>query len=77
MFGTQLLDRVIDWSREHGAHKVSLQVWPHNEPALTLYTRAGFEIEGVLRTHYRRRNGELWDAVVMGLTLPRDSRSPA
>ncbi|WP_062996937.1 GNAT family N-acetyltransferase [Nocardia jinanensis] len=69
--GTLLLDRVIGWSRAHGAHKVSLQVWPHNEPALALYTRAGFEIEGILRAHYRRRNGELWDAVMMGLPLSR------
>ncbi|MGW5382082.1 N-acetyltransferase family protein [Nocardia sp. NPDC003963] len=71
--GTLLLDQVIGWSREHGAHKVSLQVWPHNEPALALYTRAGFEVEGILRAHYRRRNGDLWDAVVMGLPLPRSA----
>ncbi|MGW0181426.1 N-acetyltransferase family protein [Nocardia sp. NPDC003345] len=68
--GGALLARVIDWSREHGAHKVALQVWPHNVRALALYARAGFEVEGVLRAHYRRRNGELWDAVVMGLPLP-------
>ena len=73
--GTLLLYRVIGWSRAHGAHKISLQVWPHNGPALALYTRAGFEIEGILRAHYRRRNGELWDAVVMGLALPGSSGS--
>src|SRR5438132_10638636 len=29
----------------------------------------GFEEEGLLRRQYRRRNGELWDALVMGLLL--------
>lgn len=67
--GGRLLTRVIDWSREQGAHKVALQVWPHNVRALALYARAGFEVEGVLRAHYPRRNGELWDAVLMGLPL--------
>lgn len=67
--GTVLLDRVIGWSRDRGAHKVSLQVWRHNQPAMALYDRAGFEVEGVLRRHYRRRSGELWDAVIMSLPL--------
>lgn len=67
--GTALLERVIRWSRDQGAHKVSLQVWPHNQRAMALYARAGFEVEGVLRGHYRRRSGELWDAVLMGLSL--------
>jgi hypothetical protein len=30
--------------------------------------------EGRLRRHYRRRNGELWDAVVMGLVF--DTTTP-
>ncbi|MFI9638086.1 GNAT family N-acetyltransferase [Nocardia sp. NPDC051929] len=67
--GPVLLEQVISWSRDRGAHKVSLQVWPHNQRAMTLYDRAGFEVEGVLRGHYRRRSGELWDAVLMGLPL--------
>jgi ribosomal protein S18 acetylase RimI-like enzyme len=67
--GSALLEASIEAARALGAHKVSLQVWPHNEAALRLYYRYGFEREGYLRSHYRRRNGELWDAVVMGLLL--------
>jgi RimJ/RimL family protein N-acetyltransferase len=67
--GTLLLGTGVDWAREHGAHKVVLEVWPHNEPALALYRKAGFEVEGRLRRHYRRGNGELWDAICMGLVL--------
>ncbi|NQE88490.1 GNAT family N-acetyltransferase [Nocardia terpenica] len=67
--GTLLLESLIRFSEEHGAHKVTLQVWPHNVAAIGLYESAGFEIEGRLRRHYVRRNGELWDVVVMGRTL--------
>ncbi|MBO0692113.1 MAG: GNAT family N-acetyltransferase [Acidimicrobiaceae bacterium] len=67
--GTALLDAGIEWARAAGAHKVALEVWPHNEPALRLYRRAGFVEEGRKRRHYRRANGELWDAILMGLPL--------
>jgi N-acetylglucosamine kinase-like BadF-type ATPase len=63
------LDELVRWAQDHGCHKVSLQVWPHNDAALRLYEKFGFEREGLLRSHYRRRNGELWDAIVMGLLL--------
>ena len=67
--GTRLLEALIGWARTVGAHKISLQVWPHNEAAVRLYERFGFQHEGYLHKHYRRRNGELWDAIVMGLVL--------
>ena len=67
--GSALLKACIEWARQVGAHKVSLQVWPHNEAALGLYRKFGFEQEGRLRRHWRRRNGELWDSIVMGLLL--------
>jgi len=67
--GTALLDAIVCWSRAQGAHKIALQVWPHNHPARRLYERLGFVIEGRLRRHYLRKNGELWDAIVMGLVL--------
>ncbi len=67
--GTTLVEAALDYAREHGAYKVSLEVWPHNSAAIALYERFGFEREGYLRKHWRRRNGELWDSVVMGLVL--------
>lgn len=73
--GSALLGRALRWAREQGAHKVALQVWPHNEPARALYRKFGFVEEGRLVRHYRRRNGELWDAVVMGLVI--DDEAPA
>jgi RimJ/RimL family protein N-acetyltransferase len=72
--GAVLLSALIAWARATGAHKVTLQVWPHNVAARRLYERFGFVEEGRLLRHYRRKSGELWDAVVMGLVL--DDASP-
>jgi RimJ/RimL family protein N-acetyltransferase len=67
--GSALLEAGIQFARERGAHKVALQMWPHNEAGRRLYEKYGFVDEGLLRRHYPRRNGELWDAVIMGLLL--------
>ena len=67
--GGALLAEAIERAGAAGAHKLALQVWPHNTAAIALYERFGFRREGYLRRHYRRRSGELWDAVIMGLRL--------
>ena len=72
--GSRLMTRAVDWAGDHGCHKVVLEVWPHNVAARRLYERFGFVEEGVLRRQYRRRSGQLWDSVVMGLVL--DETSP-
>jgi RimJ/RimL family protein N-acetyltransferase len=71
--GSALLEAAIEWAREVGAHKVGLQRWPHNARAAALYEKFGFEEEGRLVRHYRRKNGELWDAVIMGLVLDEET----
>jgi ribosomal protein S18 acetylase RimI-like enzyme len=72
--GSALMDECLAWCRAKQAHKVTLSVWPHNQGALALYRKYGFSKEGRLVRHYRRRNGELWDAIPMGLIL--DTTSP-
>jgi ribosomal protein S18 acetylase RimI-like enzyme len=67
--GSALLAEAVERARAAGAHKIALQVWPHNAAAIALYEGFGFQREGYLTRHYRRRSGELWDAVVMGLRL--------
>ena len=67
--GSALLQAGIDWARSQGAHKMILQVWPHNQAARELYAKFGFIEEGYLTRQWKRRNGEIWDAVVMGLLL--------
>jgi RimJ/RimL family protein N-acetyltransferase len=71
--GAALLREGIDWARAVGAHKVALQHWPTNERAAALYEKFGFVEEGRLHRHYRRRSGELWDAVVRGLVLDEET----
>jgi RimJ/RimL family protein N-acetyltransferase len=73
--GSSLVAAAIAWAREAGAHKIALQVWPHNQAAIALYEKFGFQREGLLHRHYRRRNGELWDAVIMGLLLDDEATS--
>jgi putative acetyltransferase len=66
--GTALLDATLAWARaDPDVFKVTLQHWPHNVAAHALYRRAGFVQEGYLHAHWRRADGSLWDAVVMGL----------
>jgi ribosomal protein S18 acetylase RimI-like enzyme len=67
--GRLLLESAIQWAAKAGAHKMALEVWPHNEAAIALYRGAGFVEEGRKVRHYRRRNGELWDSVLMGRPL--------
>jgi RimJ/RimL family protein N-acetyltransferase len=64
--GKVLLESAMQWAGTAGAHKMALEVWPHNEAAIRLYRGAGFVEEGRKVRHYRRRNGELWDSVLMG-----------
>jgi RimJ/RimL family protein N-acetyltransferase len=67
--GRMLLERVVEHARSTGAHKVELEVWPDNARAVALYARAGFEIEGLRRRHYRRRDGSLRSSLIMARLL--------
>jgi RimJ/RimL family protein N-acetyltransferase len=67
--GSALMEACVEWAREARVHKLSLEVFPWNEPAIALYRKFGFVEEGRLRKHYRRQSGELWDVLVMGLVL--------
>ena len=67
--GAALVAAAIEWARERGLHKLSLSVFVHNTPAIALYQKFGFVEEGRLVKHFRRANGELWDALEMGLLL--------
>jgi RimJ/RimL family protein N-acetyltransferase len=73
--GSALMGAAVAWAREQpDVYKLCLEVWPHNGGAIALYRRFGFEVEGRRRRQYRRKSGELWDSLVMGLVL--DETSP-
>jgi ribosomal protein S18 acetylase RimI-like enzyme len=67
--GSALLAAAIEKARGDGLHKLSLEVFAHNDAAIALYRKVGFVEEGRRVKHYRRASGELWDSIVMGLLL--------
>jgi ribosomal protein S18 acetylase RimI-like enzyme len=67
--GSALLATAIEKARGEGLHKLSLEVFPHNDAAIALYRKFGFVEEGRRVKHYRRASGELWDSIVMGRLL--------
>jgi RimJ/RimL family protein N-acetyltransferase len=72
--GRALLEAMIEHARACGAHKLELEVWPDNAPAIALYASAGFEVEGARRDHYRRRDGALRSSLLMALLLGAGER---
>jgi len=75
--GSALLAAAIEKARAEGLHKLSLEVFPHNEPAIGLYRKFRFVEEGRRVKHYRRASGEFWDSIVMGLLLCKAGQPPA
>ncbi len=67
--GSALLQAAIGWARGRGLHKLCLEVFPHNTAAIALYRKFRFAEEGRRVRQYRRASGELWDSIVMGLSL--------
>lgn len=64
-FGRMLVTTALEHARTHGAHKVELEVWTDNARAIALYAATGFEVEGLRRAHYRRRDGSLRSTLLM------------
>ena len=52
--GAALLEACLGWCRDRGCHKVDLDVFPHNGPAIALYRKFGFAVEGRLVRRFRR-----------------------
>jgi putative acetyltransferase len=67
--GRALVEHIIEYARKQDCHKVELEVWTDNARAISLYVTAGFEVEGVKRDHYRRKDGSLRSALLMARFL--------
>ncbi len=63
--GRALLEAAIHWAREKHLPSISLFVFPHNEGALALYRRAGFEEIERYKDDVTRQTGEVWDTILM------------
>lgn len=65
--GQSLLVNFIEQARNAGAEKLHLEVRDNN-PAVALYTAAGFVPAGRRRNYYRGADGTKHDAVTLMLT---------
>jgi putative acetyltransferase len=73
--GRLLMDAALEWLANSDMHKVELEVWPDNARAIALYERYGFEVEGLRRDHYRRRDGSLRSSLIMARLLHREGET--
>jgi len=68
--GAALMRAILDLSDNWlNLTRLELEVYADNEPALHLYERFGFEVEGRLRQH-AFRDGQYVDSIVMGRLRP-------
>jgi putative acetyltransferase len=73
--GTALLQAALDLADNWlNLRRIELEVYTDNEPAVRLYTRAGFVIEGTLR-QYAFRDGQYVDVYTMARFRPEHSGS--
>jgi ribosomal-protein-alanine N-acetyltransferase len=63
-FGTQLLEKVLDYSQSSEVKKIFLEVADNNLPAIALYKRCGFE-EVARRPNYYQSAEDSTDALLM------------
>lgn len=67
--GRRLLEIQEGWCRSQGITKLCLEVDTSNTPALGLYLRMGFEVEGTLRREARMADGSYRDLYAMAKFL--------
>jgi ribosomal protein S18 acetylase RimI-like enzyme len=60
-----LLEHGLAWADERNVHKLTAEVFAHNEPALSLLHQYGFNEEGYLVNQFRRKAGGATDAVLL------------
>ena len=66
--GTRLLDHTIGEARAMGLERIQLEVFASNTPAVRLYEKAGFVVEGEKKKG-RKLDGEYDDLVQMALFI--------
>jgi RimJ/RimL family protein N-acetyltransferase len=74
--GRLLMDTILRHLATTDAHKIELEVWPDNGRAISLYASYGFEVEGLRRDHYRRRDGSLRSSLIMARPLAAPGEPP-
>ena len=68
-----IIDVMIDFTTKEGIRHHTLEVRRSNDPAIGLYEKYGFAVEGVRKGYYLN-NGE--DALIMWRHEPEDCTAP-
>lgn len=63
--GSNLLEAAIDWADNQDIQKMTLAVLETNEPAIRLYKKVGFEVEGILKRDKRLSDGRFYNTILM------------
>ncbi|WP_249384067.1 GNAT family protein [Chitinivorax sp. B] len=66
--GQRLFAALNEWAAQVGIHRLELTVMAHNQPAIALYQKAGFQIEGI-KHHSFKIDGDYVDEYYMGKLL--------
>lgn len=66
--GSQLFQKILDYSKDHEVNRVFLEVRTNNETAIEMYKKYGFEIVAERPNYY----GPALDAFVMELGVKND-----
>lgn len=66
--GTQLFEALDGWVAARKLHRLELTVMTHNAPAIALYLKMGFQIEGT-RKHSLRVGDQWFDEYLMAKLL--------
>lgn len=69
--GAQLFTALEAWALDHQLHRLELNVMTHNERAIRLYTKMGFQIEGTKKDSLLV-NGAYVDEYYMAKLLPQN-----
>lgn len=68
--GSQLMQAGLDWAQNSPLKRIELNVYCDNTPAIALYQKFGFVIEG-RRKGYVLHEGQYCDDLIMGLWLDK------
>jgi L-phenylalanine/L-methionine N-acetyltransferase len=62
--GTNLMEHAVRWAQENSIVRLQLEVYAANSPAIHLYKKFGFQVEGRKRM-YAFQRGRYYDSLIM------------